>query len=82
MNILNPTSFILNIQRNLCVSWYKERPELDVSGRLKTIELNLVATDYKMLMEILSKNMTEGADERTVVVAPPPKPAGMFKSMV
>lgn len=74
VNILNPTSFALNIQRNLSVGWYKERPELEVSGRLKSIELNLIASDYVMLMEVLAKNMTEGNDERTtVVVVPPPK---------
>lgn len=75
INILNPTSFALNIQRNLSVGWYKERPELEVSGRLKSIELNLIASDYAMLMEVLAKNMTEGNDERIVVVAPTPKPA-------
>lgn len=36
-NILNPTSFALIIKRNLSSGWYKELPELDISGRLKTI---------------------------------------------
>lgn len=76
INILSPTSFALNIQRNLSVGWYKERPELEISGRLKSIELNLIASDYAMLMEVLAKNMTEGNYERTaVVISPPPKQA-------
>lgn len=37
VNILNPTSFALIIKRNLSAGWYKEAPELDVSGRLKSI---------------------------------------------
>lgn len=40
-NILNPTTFALIIKRNLSAGWYKEAPELDVSGRLKTIEVIL-----------------------------------------
>lgn len=36
-NILDPTSFALIIKRNLSSSWYKEIPELDVSGRLNSI---------------------------------------------
>lgn len=73
-NILNPTSFVLIIKRNLSAGWYKELPELDVSGRLKSIVINLLTTDYHLLMSILAKNMTEGAGEiTTVVVAPVPR---------
>lgn len=36
-NILNPTSFALIIKRNLSAGWYKELPELDVSGAFKSI---------------------------------------------
>lgn len=73
---MNQTSFTLNIQRNLSASWYKEVPEMNISGRLKSVELNLVADDYKLAMDILSKNMSEGSDERTV--APPVKKEGLF----
>lgn len=71
VNILNPTTFALIIKRNLSAGWYKDLPELDVSGRLKSIEVNLMAVDYQLLMSILAKNMTEGADERPAVVAAP-----------
>lgn len=91
-NMLDPTSFVLIIKRNLSSSWYKEIPEMDISGRLKSIvvcwsclcfarhnatlkiipffQLNLMESDYKMLMMILSKNMSEGSDERTAIVQP------------
>lgn len=46
VNILNPTSFTLIIKRNLSAGWYKEIPELDISGRLKSIEVNLNLRSY------------------------------------
>ncbi|XP_055612800.1 intermembrane lipid transfer protein Vps13-like, partial [Uranotaenia lowii] len=62
-SVLSPTSFTLVIKRNLSSGWYRERPDLDISGRLKAVELNFIATDYSIIMQILSKNMTEGQDE-------------------
>lgn len=40
-DILNPTSFALIIKRNLSSGWYKEIPELDISGRLKSIVVSI-----------------------------------------
>lgn len=40
-NILNPTSFALIIKRNLSAGWYKELPELDVSGSLESIIVSI-----------------------------------------
>ncbi|XP_058466266.1 intermembrane lipid transfer protein Vps13 isoform X2 [Malaya genurostris] len=61
--VLSPTSFTLIMRRNLSSSWYREQPDMDISGRLKAVELNFIATDYSVIMQILSKNMTEGQDE-------------------
>lgn len=54
VNILNPTTFALIIKRNLSASWYKEIPELDISGRLKSIVVsgNLII----FLVEIIHFN--------------------------
>lgn len=41
-NILNPTSFALIIKRNLSSGWYREIPELDISGRLKSIVVSFI----------------------------------------
>lgn len=71
VNVLNPTTFALIIKRNLSAGWYKEIPELEISGRLKSIVVNLMTTDYHLLMSILARNMTEGADECTAVAAAP-----------
>ncbi|KAG5677846.1 hypothetical protein PVAND_007566 [Polypedilum vanderplanki] len=61
--VLKPTSFALIIKRNLTSSWYKELPEMEISGRLHSIELNVIAQDYQVIMQILEKNMTEGQNE-------------------
>jgi hypothetical protein len=60
---MKPTSFTLLVKRNLSYSWYKDQPQIDLSGRLKSIELNVISHDYKTIMQILEKNMTEGTNE-------------------
>lgn len=61
--VLKPTSFALIIKRNLSSGWYKDLPQIEISGRLHSIELNIIAQDYKVIMQILEKNMTEGQNE-------------------
>ncbi|XP_055701182.1 intermembrane lipid transfer protein Vps13 isoform X2 [Phlebotomus papatasi] len=68
--ILNPTTFSLNIIRNLSATWYKDKPDIEVSGKMNSIVINMDASDYKLIMDILGKNMQEGGSERKV---PPPK---------
>lgn len=41
-------------------------------------QVNLLGTDYQLLMSILSKNMTEGANERTVVAVVKKPEIGKF----
>jgi vacuolar protein sorting-associated protein 13A/C len=47
----------------LSSGWYKDHPQIEISGRLKSIELNIIAQDYKVIMQILERNMTEGQNE-------------------
>lgn len=61
--VLKPTSFTLIVKRNLTSGWYKELPQIEITGRLNSIELNIIAQDYKVIMQILEKNMTEGQNE-------------------
>uniref|UniRef100_A0A1L8DVL7 Putative vacuolar protein n=1 Tax=Nyssomyia neivai TaxID=330878 RepID=A0A1L8DVL7_9DIPT len=70
--ILTPTTFSLNIARNLSASWYKDKPDIEILGKMNSIVINLDATDYKLVMDILGKNMQEGGTERKVQ-APPAK---------
>lgn len=37
--VLSPTSFTLIMKRNLSSGWYRDRPDLDISGRLKAVEV-------------------------------------------
>lgn len=74
VNMLDPISFNLAVKRNLSSSWYKDLPEVDVSGHLKSIELNLYADDYALLMSILNNNLSEGQNEFETVAAKVSKP--------
>jgi vacuolar protein sorting-associated protein 13A/C len=52
-NILNPTTFSLLMQRNLSFSWFKDRPEIDISGRLKDIEVDEKIPDGSVVNDVL-----------------------------
>ncbi|XP_036331860.1 vacuolar protein sorting-associated protein 13 [Rhagoletis pomonella] len=76
LNILDPVSCTLIVKRNLSSTWYKDVPEMDISGHLKSIEFNLFMEDYAVIMAILNRNLSEGADEFPPVEEPeqPPSP--------
>lgn len=38
--ILLPTSFVLVVKRNLSSDWYKEQSQLNISGKIDTIEVS------------------------------------------
>ncbi|XP_026677700.1 vacuolar protein sorting-associated protein 13C-like [Diaphorina citri] len=59
--LIKPINFSLLIIRNLCASWFKEVPDLNVSGSFKTINLSLSKEDYATLMRISTGNLAEGA---------------------
>ena len=81
VNILDPTSFTLIVKRNLTFSWYKNLPEIDISGRLKCIDVNLFMDDYALIMSILNRNMKEGLNEFPAVVTEShPKPGVVPKT--
>lgn len=40
--ILVPTSFTLNISRNLSASWFRDRPDLEVSGKINAINVSFI----------------------------------------
>ncbi|VDK42182.1 unnamed protein product [Anisakis simplex] len=67
--ILEPLSFSLSISRNLCFSWYKNKPELLVDAQLPKISLKMSQEDYATVMKTLSGNLAEGADEKETIQA-------------
>ncbi|XP_069674534.1 intermembrane lipid transfer protein Vps13 isoform X2 [Periplaneta americana] len=59
--ILQPITFGLLVLRNLSAGWYKEIPDLDLSGRLESINVTLSQEDYRKVMQVLQENFAEGA---------------------
>lgn len=59
---MDPFTFSIHLQRNLSSSWYKERPEIVVSGHLNSIVMNLTMADNQLVLSILEKNFAEGTD--------------------
>ncbi|XP_053604237.1 intermembrane lipid transfer protein Vps13 isoform X1 [Plodia interpunctella] len=68
--LLRPTSFRLMVKRSLS-SWYESLPDLDVSGRMKTIAITVGHSDYKSIMKILHQNLQEGQKKAEESKAPP-----------
>ncbi|ERL94107.1 hypothetical protein D910_11389 [Dendroctonus ponderosae] len=67
-NMLKPINFEIRIKRNLSASWYKAIPDLDISGKIKLIDLHISQADYCMIMSVLSGNLQEGKPDPVTVV--------------
>ncbi|XP_017049520.1 vacuolar protein sorting-associated protein 13 [Drosophila ficusphila] len=78
-NMMNPMSCTLLVTRNLSYTWYRDVPELNLSGRLKSIELTLFADDYALVMLILNRNLNEGLDEFPPSEEATPEPKYRFE---
>lgn len=61
-NIWDPFTFSIHVQRNLSSAWYKDRPEINASGHLESIVMNLTMKDHQLILSILNKNFAEGSD--------------------
>lgn len=67
--LLQPVSFALIIKRNLSTAWFTAIPDIDMSGRLKKIELSISQEDYATIMRVLSENLGETIDDPEYDVA-------------
>lgn len=67
--LLQPISLVLAVKRNLSASWYRNVPDLEVQGRLETVQITLSKEDYAMVMRVLTGNLAEGQPAQQV--APP-----------
>ncbi|XP_021940255.1 vacuolar protein sorting-associated protein 13 isoform X3 [Zootermopsis nevadensis] len=59
--ILQPITFGLLMLRNLSAGWYKEIADIDLSGRLESINITLSQEDFSKVMQVLRENFAEGA---------------------
>lgn len=63
MLLLQPVSFILQIKRNLSTAWFRGIPDIEMSGRLKRVDVLLNQEDYAMIMSTLSENLGESVED-------------------
>jgi hypothetical protein len=61
--LLQPVSFILMIKRNLSAALCRPIPDVEMSGRLKHINLLMNHEDYAMIITTLSENLGETIDD-------------------
>ncbi|XP_050293110.1 intermembrane lipid transfer protein Vps13 isoform X2 [Anthonomus grandis grandis] len=81
-SLLEPINFELRIKRNLSSTWYKAVPDIDISGRIKLIDLHISQADYCLIMSVLSENLQEGKSNEVVVSATAPEPQLSATSML
>ncbi|CAH0407407.1 unnamed protein product [Chilo suppressalis] len=79
--LLRPISFNLLVKRSLS-TWYESLPDLDVSGRIKTIAITVGHSDYKSIMKILNQNLQEGQKKAEEIKAKENVPKTTSKSAV
>ncbi|XP_067014210.2 intermembrane lipid transfer protein Vps13 [Anabrus simplex] len=65
--LVPPISFLLQMTRNLSVSWYTQIPDISMVGRLENAELSLGLDDVRMIMRILSENLAESTSSSGAV---------------
>ncbi|KAK3093140.1 hypothetical protein FSP39_011676 [Pinctada imbricata] len=58
--ILEPVNIDLTIVRNLAISWYLDKAETDISGKLPAVTTSLSQGDLTLLMNVLNENLGEG----------------------
>ncbi|XP_071444778.1 intermembrane lipid transfer protein Vps13 isoform X2 [Hetaerina americana] len=58
-DLLDPISFGFRLQRNLSSSWYKDEPELEISGHLGSILITICEGDMNVIRRISSENLSE-----------------------
>ncbi|CAK1598970.1 unnamed protein product [Parnassius mnemosyne] len=79
--LLRPTSFKLFVKRSLS-QWYETLPDLDISGRMKTIAITVGHSDYKSIMKILNQNLQEGQKKAEEIKAAQNVPKATSKAAV
>ncbi|KAH8275295.1 hypothetical protein KR026_004712 [Drosophila bipectinata] len=73
-NMMNPMSCTVLVTRNLSYGWYKDVPEVNLAGRLKSVELTLFADDYALVISVMNNNLSEGLAEFPPPEEIPPEP--------
>uniref|UniRef100_A0A674HII9 Vacuolar protein sorting 13 homolog A n=1 Tax=Taeniopygia guttata TaxID=59729 RepID=A0A674HII9_TAEGU len=68
VQLLQPVNLEVAVERNLAAAWYNEVPDIEISGRLKPMNLILSQEDITTILRTLNENAGEssGASSKTV----------------
>ncbi|NXI62680.1 VP13A protein, partial [Anseranas semipalmata] len=68
VQLLQPLNLEVAVERNLAAAWYNEVPDIEISGRLKPMNLILSQEDITTILRTLNENICGSSD------ASPPLP--------
>ncbi|KAF4804806.1 vacuolar protein sorting 13 A [Turdus rufiventris] len=67
VQLLQPLSLEVAVERNLAAAWYNEVPDIEISGRLKPMNLILSQEDITTILRTLNENAGEGSGASTAL---------------
>uniref|UniRef100_A0A8C3VGZ2 Vacuolar protein sorting 13 homolog A n=1 Tax=Catharus ustulatus TaxID=91951 RepID=A0A8C3VGZ2_CATUS len=67
VQLLQPVSLEVAVERNLAAAWYNEVPDIEISGRLKPMNLILSQEDITTILRTLNENAGEGSGTSTAL---------------
>uniref|UniRef100_A0A8U8C7I1 Uncharacterized protein n=1 Tax=Geospiza parvula TaxID=87175 RepID=A0A8U8C7I1_GEOPR len=65
VQLLQPVNLEVAVERNLAAAWYNEVPDIEISGRLKPMNLILSQEDITTILRTLNENAGESSDAST-----------------
>ncbi|XP_051657265.1 intermembrane lipid transfer protein VPS13A isoform X1 [Manacus candei] len=65
VQLLQPINLEVAVERNLAAAWYNEVPDIEISGRLKPMNLILSQEDITTILRTLNENTGESAGAST-----------------
>uniref|UniRef100_A0A8U8BTT6 Uncharacterized protein n=1 Tax=Geospiza parvula TaxID=87175 RepID=A0A8U8BTT6_GEOPR len=67
VQLLQPVNLEVAVERNLAAAWYNEVPDIEISGRLKPMNLILSQEDITTILRTLNENAGESSDASTAL---------------
>ncbi|XP_027526549.1 vacuolar protein sorting-associated protein 13A isoform X1 [Neopelma chrysocephalum] len=65
VQLLQPVNLEVAVERNLAAAWYNEVPDIEISGRLKPMNLILSQEDITTILRTLNENTGESSGAST-----------------
>ncbi|RLW05256.1 hypothetical protein DV515_00005324 [Chloebia gouldiae] len=67
VQLLQPVNLEVAVERNLAAAWYNEVPDIEISGRLKPMNLILSQEDITTILRTLNENAGESSGASTTL---------------